>query len=109
VCNLLVQVLLGLVIAVTLRSKSCRTGGPYVSHLRPGSLSVASYDSQAYAGDVECCWKWFAASACTMGKAVESKVKCLKIDLHFGSQKDRMEAVVLQVLPPAHQLLATHT
>jgi hypothetical protein len=53
VCNLVVQLLVGLCSAVTLGSKSPRTRDHILlSHLRPGSLSVASDDSHGYAGDI---------------------------------------------------------
>jgi hypothetical protein len=48
ICNLLAQVLLGLVSAVTLGSKSRGTCAHILlSHLRLGSLSVASHDRRA--------------------------------------------------------------
>jgi hypothetical protein len=49
VCNLLVQVLLGLASAVTLACKSRRTRDHILLfHLRLGSLFVASHDLQGY-------------------------------------------------------------
>jgi hypothetical protein len=51
VCNLRVQVLLCLAMAVTLRSKSCRTWDHiWLFHLRLGSLFDISYDSQDCSG-----------------------------------------------------------
>jgi hypothetical protein len=51
VCNLLIRLLLALASAVTLGSKSSRTWDHILLfHLRLGSLSVASYDSQSYSG-----------------------------------------------------------
>jgi hypothetical protein len=51
VCNLLVQMILGLTSAVTLVSKSRRSCDHILlSHLRLGSLSVASSDSQGHGG-----------------------------------------------------------
>jgi hypothetical protein len=53
VCNLTTQVLLGFTSAVTLGSKSGRTEDHIILfHLRLGSLSVASYDSQDYGGGI---------------------------------------------------------
>jgi hypothetical protein len=49
VCNLPVQLLLGIASAVTLGSKSRRTRDHILlSHLRLDSLSVASYVSQSF-------------------------------------------------------------
>jgi hypothetical protein len=51
VCNLLLQVVLGLASAVSLGSKSSRTRHRILLfHLRMGPLSVASYESQGYDG-----------------------------------------------------------
>jgi hypothetical protein len=53
VCNLSVQLLLGVANVVTLRSKSRRTRSRILlSHLRLGALSVAFYDSQGYGGGI---------------------------------------------------------
>jgi hypothetical protein len=53
VCNLLVQVLLDLASAVTLVSKSRRTRDHIsLSHLRLGSLFIASHDSEGYGGGI---------------------------------------------------------
>jgi hypothetical protein len=53
VCNLFIQVLLGLASAFSLRFKSRRTRDRIVlSHLRLDSLSVASNDSQGYGGGI---------------------------------------------------------
>jgi hypothetical protein len=53
VSNLLVQLLLDLASAVTLGSKSSRTWDHILLvHLRLGSLSVASYDSQGYGAGI---------------------------------------------------------
>jgi hypothetical protein len=53
VCNLLIQVLLGLTSTVTLGSKSCRTWDHILLSLfRMSSLSVASYNSQKYGGGI---------------------------------------------------------
>jgi hypothetical protein len=53
VYNISVPLLLGLASAVTRRSKSRRTyDHVLLSHLRLGSLSVASYDSQGYGGGI---------------------------------------------------------
>jgi hypothetical protein len=49
VCNLSIQLLLGIVHAVTLRSKPCRTHDHILlSHLKLISLSVTSYGLQGY-------------------------------------------------------------
>jgi hypothetical protein len=56
VCNLLVQVLLGLATAVPFGSKSHRTCDRLLwSHLRLDSLFVASYDLQDYNGSILLC------------------------------------------------------
>jgi hypothetical protein len=53
VCNLPVQLLLGLASAVSLRSKLRRAPDHILlSHLRLGSLSVAWYDLQSYDGGI---------------------------------------------------------
>jgi hypothetical protein len=53
VCNLSIQLLLGLASAVTLGSKPLRTRDHILlSHLRLSSLSVASYYSQGYGGGI---------------------------------------------------------
>jgi hypothetical protein len=53
ICNLIVQVLLGLASAVTLRSNSRGTSEHILlSYLRLCSPFVASYDSQGYSGGI---------------------------------------------------------
>jgi hypothetical protein len=53
VCNLSVQLLLGIARIVTLRSKYHRSCDHILlSHLRLGSLFVASYDSQGCGGGI---------------------------------------------------------
>jgi hypothetical protein len=52
VCNLLVQVLMGLASTITLESKFHRTYHILLSRLRLGFLFVASYDLQGYRGSI---------------------------------------------------------
>jgi hypothetical protein len=53
VCNLLVQLILGLASTVTLGSKTCRNPDDILlSPMRRGSPSIMSYNLQGYSGDI---------------------------------------------------------